>query len=382
MDGIENYSFVALLLIIVIIVAYIYNKMTMQTANCTRIKKYDQNTPKILSELAIDKLSKPNQSMFDTALNNVFVKTAYNCCCTGQFKNDYVGTCALENCYNQGVRALHFEIYLLNNKPVISSSSISQPKYKEIYNELDFYTTMKTVNKLFTTNNNDPLFLILEINSDNYNTYLSVYNTLYEIFGLNSVDGNRIMLFDSVNKNFGDIKLLELLNKVVIMVSYKGGNEDKFNKSGLKTISTVNLSLSDKNKMISYNKFLNSVSTLNETNQSLFTDTLNQYKQGINIIIPDKLSYSQNYDFISSGIRSGFTFIALNFQYEDDQIKKYNSIFNSPIGTGSFVLKKHYDETNMVYYSPSIQAFIKQSYDKLTTPIGSDKIELYKVLYP
>jgi hypothetical protein len=382
MDSIENYSIIAIMLIIVIIVAYIFNKMRMQDANCKKIKNYTQNIPKMISQLALDKVSMPNQSMFDTSLNNVFVKTAYNCCCTGQFKNDYVGICALENCYNQGVRALHFEIYLLNNKPVISSSSISQPKYKEIYNELDFYTTIKTVNKLFTTNNNDPLFLILEINSDNYTTYSSVYNTLYEIFGLNSVDGNRIMLFDSTNQNFGDIKLTELLNKIVIMVSYKGGNEEHFNKSGLSGITTVNLSLSDKNKMVSYNTFLNSVSTLNESNSLLFSDTLNQYKQGINIIIPDKTSYSHNYDFISSGIRTGFTFIALNFQYDDDQIKYYNAIFNTPIGTGSFLLKKYYDETNNVYYSPSIQAYMKQPYDKLTISISSTKINLYKRLYP
>ena len=103
----------AALLIIVIIITYIFNKMTMKSKNCAIIKKYNNYTPIALSDLSVT--DTPNKSMFDVTLNSVFVKTAYNCCCTGNFKNDYVDTCALENCYNQGARALHFEVYLLNN---------------------------------------------------------------------------------------------------------------------------------------------------------------------------------------------------------------------------------------------------------------------------
>jgi hypothetical protein len=381
MEGIENYIFVAALLIIVIIITYIFNKLTMKSKKCATIKQYNNYTPIALSDLSVSATDTPNKSMFDVSLNSVFVKTAYNCCCTGNFKNDYVDTCALENCYNQGARALHFEVYLLNNKPVIASSSISQPKYKEIYNELDFYTTMKTVNKLFTSKSNDPLFLILEINSDKYKTYESVYNALYEIFGLNSVDGNRIMFFDSSTQNFGDVKLFDLIGKVVIMVSYKSGNVDNFNKSGLKNITTVNLSLSDKNKMIKYNTFINAISSLNE-DQSLFVESISKYNNGITVLIPDKQAYNQNYDFISTGIRSGITFTALNFQYNDEQIKNYNKIFGSAlIGTNSFLLKKNKNKDTNIYYSPSIQAFYKKKTEEITTPISSTDIELYNAIY-
>jgi hypothetical protein len=378
MEGIENYIFLVALFIIVIMITYIFNKLTMKSKNCATIKKYNNFTPVQLSELSLSTTDTPNKTMFNVSLNSVFVKTAYNCCCTGNFKNDYVDTCALENCFKQGARALHFEVYLLNNKPIIASSSISQPKYKEIYNELDFYTTMKTVNKLFTTNNNDPLFLILEINSDKYTTYDSVYKSLYEIFGLNSVDGNRIMFFDSTTKNFGDVKLFDLIGKVVIMVSYKSGNVDNFNKSGLKNITTVNLSLSDKNKMIKYNTFINAISSLNE-DQSLFVESINTNNNGVNVLIPDKQAYNHNYDFIATGIRSGITFTALNFQYDDEQIKNYNKIFNSAIGTNSFLLKKN--KNNDIYYSPSIQAFHKKKIEEISSVLGTSDIELYNAIY-
>jgi hypothetical protein len=101
-------------LIIVIIVTYVINKLTLQGSNCNKIAEYTEQLPILLKDQS-------DTTKFNVPLNKVFVKTAYNCCCTGNFKNDYVGLCALENCYKQGVRALHFEVYSLNNKPIISS---------------------------------------------------------------------------------------------------------------------------------------------------------------------------------------------------------------------------------------------------------------------
>jgi len=189
------------------------------------------------------------------------------------------------------------------------------------------------------------------------------------------------MFFDSSTQNFGDVKLFDLIGKVVIMVSYKSGNVDNFNKSGLKNITTVNLSLSDKNKMIKYNTFINAISSLNE-DQSLFVESISKYNNGITVLIPDKQAYNQNYDFISTGIRSGITFTALNFQYNDEQIKNYNKIFGSAlIGTNSFLLKKNKNKDTNIYYSPSIQAFYKKKTEEITTPISSTDIELYNAIY-
>ena len=39
-----------------------------------------------------------------------YIKTAYNCCSGGNYKNDYVDLCVLKNILKQGVRGLDFEI--------------------------------------------------------------------------------------------------------------------------------------------------------------------------------------------------------------------------------------------------------------------------------
>lgn len=389
MEDIDKYIFIIAIIIIVIILGYIYNNLSKQTANCTKIAGYIDNMPVKLSDLPTITTSTTvtNKTMFDVSLNRVFVKTAYNCCCTGNYKNDYVGTCALDNCYKQGVRALHFEIYLLNNKPIISCSIISQPKYKEIFNHLDFYTTMKYINTKFLTDNNDPLFLILEINSNLYQTYASVYSALYTIFGAGSTTGNSIMLFDSTTSDFSNIKLYNLIDKVVIMTSFTADNRDNYIKSGLKNITAVDLSFSDSYKITKNTDLLNTISSFSE-NESNFKSNLQKYNNGLQIITPNKETYTKNYDFIGTGIRYGFTFIGLSLQYNDGQITNFNTVFKpSYMSTGSFLLKnykstvdKSTDDT-AIYYSPTINAYKQRNAEELVLSISAGNVNLYKNIY-
>ena len=44
------------------------------------------------------------------ALRDYYIKTAYNCCSGGSYKNGFVSTCALKDVLKQGVRGLDFEI--------------------------------------------------------------------------------------------------------------------------------------------------------------------------------------------------------------------------------------------------------------------------------
>ena len=48
-------------------------------------------------------------------LGDFFIKTAYNCCSAGDYKNSFVSVCALKNCIRQGARCLDFEIYSIDN---------------------------------------------------------------------------------------------------------------------------------------------------------------------------------------------------------------------------------------------------------------------------
>jgi hypothetical protein len=136
----------------------------------------------------------------------LYVKTAYNCCCRGNFRNHYVDLvngdaddyCALRNCALNGVRALDFTIFSINKKPVISASTTSENTYKELYNHIDFNSTMQKVKQYFLTDSNtskisDPLFLILRIQSALADIYNSIAYSLIQTFGLGNSSANMLM---------------------------------------------------------------------------------------------------------------------------------------------------------------------------------------------
>ena len=78
-------------------------------------------------------------------MRDYYIKTAYNCCALGEFKNTFVSLCALKEVIRQGVRCLDFEVYSINNDPVIAVSSLSDYNIKESYNSLAFEKVMETI---------------------------------------------------------------------------------------------------------------------------------------------------------------------------------------------------------------------------------------------
>lgn len=349
MENYETYLFIFMFFIILFILIYIAYVNSLLSSNCDRIKEYSANGDgtSIFENGTI-------RPLFNVTLNKVFVKTAYNCCCTGRFKNDYVSLCALDNCNKQGVRALHFEIYNLNRTPIIATASVDRPKYKEMYNYLDFSETMSHVNNNFM-NIEDPLFLILEINSDLLETYTSVYNSLNSIFSSK--------ISNVVNKTLQKNNLSELRNKVCIMISFKKNNSTSYTSSKLNTISH-NIS----NKIINYTTFLSSVTEFNSTD---FTPEKIVYITGTDILVSNKQDYTKNYDFISSGIKYGITFTGMNFQYNDSYLTEYNQMFTSkiPTSTSSFSLK--YGNSGNSYYSPIINAILPNNSSLIDSTTGT-----------
>ena len=45
-----------------------------------------------------------NDISYNYKLKDFYIKTAYNACCSGKYKNDYVDICALKNCAKYGYR--------------------------------------------------------------------------------------------------------------------------------------------------------------------------------------------------------------------------------------------------------------------------------------
>ncbi len=329
--------------IVIFISIFIISKVSTKSSNCSRIKK-NKNISKFAS---INDGNQPcvvnSGNIKDLLLNKVFVKTAHDCCCSGDYKNDYVDVCALINCRDAGVRALDFQIYSLKNRPIIAASSVSGNKYKEMYNSLDFYSTMQEVKRRFLTsecsNFSDPLFLIFRVNSSLKSTYDSMFNGLLEIFGSGSTTGN--ILYINKSSDIGSVKLADLVGQVVICVyAY---DAPTFYKSPLTTITSLDLNTA-KNKIRYETELLDAqltISPIDRAGLQLSTNT--------NIAFPNRQSSSANMDFVLTGLYYGITFIGMNFQKADPARATYDKFFSvGGNGSGCSFIEKNpnYTTTN------------------------------------
>lgn len=161
-----------------------------------------------------------SSEQFSYTFKDYYIKSAYNCCSGGNYKNDYVDLCAMKDVLKQGVRGLDFEIFSIDDKPVVATSTSDSYYVKETFNYIPFADVMNVIRDYaFSTstapNSLDPIIIHLRIKSTNQ----SMYKNFAKL--LESYDS--ILLskdYDSENygKNFGDVELKKLMGKVVVIV--------------------------------------------------------------------------------------------------------------------------------------------------------------------
>jgi hypothetical protein len=315
-----NKTYIVLFFVVIIIIGilvYISNQLNLKYKNCTDLSK-SPNT----SVLSIDKIDNFNKNI---ELKEFFIKTAYNCCCVGNFKNDYVDACALKNCASYGVRALDFQIYSLNNKPIVSASSVESNQYKEIYNYMNFYDTMNYVRKFFVddatnVNYKDPLFLIFRLYTTNAPVYTMMAQALNQVFGYASPMNNMIYILPE-NTLLDHVLLSSLMKRVVIIVDPSYGDKTGFANSTLGNFTSMVTGVSLNNNIYRETSLLGVVA-VNRTN-GYTTDVSNN----LAILYPDIQPNKNNYDFVTSGIFNRVSFIGMNFQYKDQFLLEYNNKF-------------------------------------------------------
>ena len=153
-------------------------------------------------------------------LFDYYIKTAYNACSGGSYKNDFVDICNLKALIKQGVRCLDFEIYSVDNKAVVATSTSDSYYVKETFNSVSFASVMETIKGYAFSGGTcstptDPLLIHLRFKSNNQD----MYSNLASIFKSNT----DIMLgpqysYEAEGKNLGNVPLLSLKNKVVLIV--------------------------------------------------------------------------------------------------------------------------------------------------------------------
>jgi hypothetical protein len=267
-----------------------------------------------------------NTEQFNYTFKDYYIKTAYNCCSGGNYKNDYVDTCFLKYLLNQGVRGLDFEIFSINDQPVIATSTSDSYYIKETFNYIDFSSAMNIIRDYaFSTsvapNALDPIIIHLRIKSTNQKMYKN-FATLLKNY-------DSILLgkeYDSeyYGNNFGNVNLRDLMGKVTIIV-------DKSNPSFLECpefYSFIN--------MTSNSVFMRALHYYDIKYTPDINELINFNKQNMTIGMPDKGTNPENpSSFVMR--ETGCQLLGMRYQKIDTNIEE-NDIFFDDKGY-AFVLK-------------------------------------------
>jgi hypothetical protein len=259
-------------------------------------------------------------------LFDYYIKTAYNSCSGGSYKNDFVSIDVLKSIIKQGVRGLDFELYSIDNIPVVATSTSDDYYVKETYNYVTFSDVMSTIqNYAFSggtcPNPTDPLIIHLRIKSNNQN----VYSKLADIFkSYDSIMLGKEYSFENSGKNLGSYPLLTFQNKVIIIV-------DRINNAFLE-----NQSFLEYVNMTSNSVFARVYNYTNVKNNPDINELTEYNKRGITIVLPDTGINPPN----PSGFlcrASGCQLVAMRYQYVDNYLLE-NALFFDKTGY-AFALK-------------------------------------------
>ena len=306
-------------LIFISIFWWVYGKLTLDNANCQRMNKLYNNFPPIHT------INIGNQQ-FSNNLRDYYIKTAYNCCSAGTNKNDFVNVCALKKCISQGVRCLDFEIYSVDNVPVVAVSSQNAFDVKETYNSVSFANAMGIISEYAFSgstcpNPGDPLLIHLRIMSSNKPIYDIMANAL-----LNTLS-RRLMgkkySYENNGQNLSQIPLRDIMGKVIIIV-------DKSNPLFSETL------LNEYVNIASNSVFMRALRFHDVKYTPDMQELIEFNKKNMTIVLPD-LSISSKNPSSSLSINYGCQLVALSFQSYDSSLEYYNEMFDT--AGSAFVLK-------------------------------------------
>jgi hypothetical protein len=316
-------SFLILALIILIIIAYISYSIYMTQLESKECNYLNTLYPSIDGNI---KSVSPSISDCSGNLYDYYIKTAFNACSGGSYKNDFVDICVLKSILKQGVRCLDFEIFNINNNPVVSSSTTNSYFVKETYNSVNFSDVMSTIsNYAFSggtvPNPTDPLIIHLRIKSNEQ----AVYSNLAAIFkSYNNIMLGKNYSYENNGKNIGAQPLTSFMGKVILIVD-KSNNAYLENKAFMEYINLTSNSVFMRG--LSYYDVKNTpdINELEQFNQRCMT-----------IVFPDSGSNPTN----PSGLlcrAAGCQMVAMRFQHVDNYLKENTMFFNE--GGYAFVLK-------------------------------------------
>jgi hypothetical protein len=213
--------YVIVILLFILMIINLYFDMTLESSTCKYMDGMYSNVDGKLRPIDANK----SDPTLQYTLRDYYIKTAYNCCSGGHYKNSVVSTCNLIDVIKQGVRGFDFEIYSLNNVPIIAVSTDPSYYVKETYNYVEFSKAMSILqNYAYSAstcpNPNDPIILHLRFKSKNNNMYTTLAKILetYDNILLDSSFSYEYTGGNSVANNLGAVPLLKLCGKILVVV--------------------------------------------------------------------------------------------------------------------------------------------------------------------
>jgi hypothetical protein len=313
------------------IMAFIFIILIIFIGYMIYLSRLENNECNYMNDLysSVDGNIRPISSNNPDCSGNLFdyyIKTAYNACSGGSYKNDFVDTCNLVAVIRQGVRCLDFEIYSIDDQPVVATSTVDNYYVKETFNSVNFGSVMSTIaNYAFSgstcPNPTDPLIIHLRFMSNNQ----AMYANLANIFKSNT----NIMLgpgysYESAGKNLGNVPLLSLQNKVILIV-------DRSNTAFLENEQLVEYVNLTSNSM-----FMRAYDFYNVKNNPDINELTDFNKLGMTIVLPDNGTNPANPSGIISRA-SGCQMVAMRYQLVDNNLIENASFFDTE--GYAFVLK-------------------------------------------
>ena len=316
-----NTRFIMAIIFLIIVIAYgsyriYYILKVKEKKKCYDINNiYSINTnikPLVLSNPA---WSKP--------LNFYYIKSSYNSCSIGSYRDDFVETCILNQIIGQGVRSFDFEIFNIDNQAVVSTSSSNpNPYMKNTYNYIHFSTVLNTIvtEAMMNTNNlcpnpTDPLFISLRMNTNNMQVYNDIAYNLQQYT-------NQYLLTPDYNcsniSNFGsDVTLDKLFKKMVVIVLPT--NATILQSTNLYEFTNIN---AYGNAYFNYMTYFNAV---NDDSSETITDAKTQ----LTYVTPSLEHGAPTNPDPSYCLSLGVQFIGMSYQMFDTFLQAYEYFFNS-----------------------------------------------------
>ena len=296
-----------ILLVICVLIYYIYMKNLLSRECSTMDKMYSNVNGYIKS-------TNPSDPNCQYTLKDYYVKTAYNCCSGGSYKNDYVSTCVLKDLLKQGVRGLDFEIYSINDQPVVATSTQDSYYVKETYNYVAFGDVMTIIsNYAFSgstcPNPKDPILFHLRVRSANPAMYANLAN-LFKSY--DSLFLGPSTSYENNGHNIGNMKLSELSKKIILIV------EKPANATGSSILD--NKAFMEYVNMVSNSIFMRALTYYNLQNTPDLVELQNYNKKNMTVVLPDVGTNPANPNPIIGG-ESGCQMVAMRYQQYDSNLQ-------------------------------------------------------------